>query len=456
MPQNIAVILASGTGARFESKIPKQFVKLAGKPVIQYTLETFEKCINIDEIYVITKDEYIDFVSELVNKNEFKKVSKILCGGKERYDSTWSAINAAPLHDCNLIIHDAVRPFISEKTINDCISALAKHNAVDVVVDAVDTIVKVDGHFIKEIPNRNQLKRGQTPQAFKKNTLKNAYDLFLKDPNKIASDDCGIVLKYLPNEPIYTVMGAESNFKLTHPQDLYLADNLIKDGLYDRLTFDYQTIKNNINNKVIIVIGGNSGIGKDICDIAENMGAKVYSCSRTTNNVDVTNRASLDNYLQSVYQKESRIDHIINTSGLLITKPLLAMSDEEITNSYMINYTGVINVTLASYNYLKASQGMLMNFTSSSFTRGRPNYSIYSSTKAAVVNFTQAIADEWLPNGVKVNCINPERTDTPMRRSNFGIEPPNTLLTSKEVAEFTLAAMSFEHTGQIFSIKNVE
>lgn len=130
------------------------------------------------------------------------------------------------------------------------------------------------------------------------------------------------------------------------------------------------------------------------------------------------------------------------------------MSDSEITDSYMINYTGVINVALASYKYLKESQGMLINFTSSSFTRGRPNYSIYSSTKAAIVNFTQAIAEEWLPLGIKVNCINPERTDTPMRRSNFGIEPANSLLSAEAVAKFTLSAMSFEHTGQVFSIKN--
>ena len=96
---------------------------------------------------------------------------------------------------------------------------------------------------------------------------------------------------------------------------------------------------------------------------------------------------------------------------------------------------------------------MLINFTSSSYTRGRANYSIYSSTKAAVVNLTQALADEWMPFDIKVNVINPERTATPMRTANFGNEDPATLLSSKEVAEFTLSAMSFDHTGQVYSIK---
>ncbi|HBL6967417.1 TPA: SDR family NAD(P)-dependent oxidoreductase, partial [Morganella morganii] len=134
--------------------------------------------------------------------------------------------------------------------------------------------------------------------------------------------------------------------------------------------------------------------------------------------------------------------------------PLTSLNEKEIIDSIDINYTGVINTTLSSYPYLKESKGMLINFTSSSFTRGRANYAIYSSTKAAIVNFTQAMSEEWLPLDIKINCINPERTDTPMRRSNFGIEPPETLLSSQEVAMFTLSAMTFEHTGQIYSIKN--
>ena len=97
---------------------------------------------------------------------------------------------------------------------------------------------------------------------------------------------------------------------------------------------------------------------------------------------------------------------------------------------------------------------MLLNFTSSSYTRGRGNYSIYSSCKAAVANFTQALAEEWLPHNIRVNAINPERTATPMRTANFGNEEKNTLLTSKEVAIFTISALCSEHTGQIFSIKN--
>ena len=454
MPKNIAVILASGTGSRFESRIPKQFVKLAGKPVIQYTIEAFENCNAIDEIIIVSKDEYIDFIYEIATKNEFKKISKVISGGKERYDSTWAALMAAPDENCNLIIHDAVRPFVSERIINDCISALLTYNAVDVVVDAVDTIVEVKNNFIKNIPDRRYLKRGQTPQAFKKYTLLDAYNKFLNDPNKAASDDCGIVQKYLTTEGIYTVLGSESNFKLTHPQDLYLADNLIKDGLNNRSQSNKNIIFDKLKNKTIVIIGGSSGIGHSLGELCLAQNMNVYLCSRSLNNVDITDKNSIDAFLETVREKEEKIDFIINTAGLLIRKPLTALNDNEITNSININYTGVINTTLSSYRYLKESKGMLINFTSSSFTRGRANYAIYSSTKAAIVNFTQAMSEEWQSLDIKINCINPERTDTPMRRSNFGIEPPETLLSSQDVAQFTLSAMTFEHTGQIYSIKN--
>lgn len=452
--KNIAVILASGTGSRFESKIPKQFVKLAGKPVIQYTIEAFENCKKVDEIIIVCKEQYTDFVFELINKNLFKKVNKVISGGDERYHSTLAALNAIQEEDCNVIIHDAVRPFISEKIIIDCVAALAENKAVDVVVDAVDTIVQVKDGLIQEIPDRRFLKRGQTPQAFKKSVLNEAYRRFMQDKQQVASDDCGIVLKYLPEVAIKLVQGAESNFKITHQQDIYLADNLIKDGLIGRLDHSASEIKESLKDKVVVIFGASSGIGKDIFELSREYGAKAIGYSRRMTGTDITRSADIVDALKDAKKIYGKIDFIINTSGLLNRKPLMTMSEEEVIDSYQVNYVSVINLARISFEYLRETKGMLINFSSSSYTRGRPNYSIYSSTKAAVVNFTQALAEEWLPHGIKVNVINPERTATPMRVENFGVEPKNTLLSSKEVAEFTLSAMSFEHTGQVYSIKN--
>src|SRR5699024_2195691 len=141
--------------------------------------------------------------------------------------------------------------FLSHTILHRCIEALKKFDAVDVVVDATDTIVEVENSLIKNIPDRRYLKRGQTPQAFKKSLLQKAYSYFIEDPNKSASDDCGIVLKYIPETKIITVKGEEENFKITHQQDIYLADNLIKDGLFARMEHNNQSIKESIKDKVV-------------------------------------------------------------------------------------------------------------------------------------------------------------------------------------------------------------
>lgn len=452
--KNIAVILASGSGSRFGSKLPKQFVRLAGKPVLQYTIEAFELAKIIDEIIVVTKEEFVNYVYEIVNANAYKKITKVIIGGAERYESTLSAIKSIVYEEANLIIHDAVRPFVSEDVINRCVDALSISNAVDVVVDATDTIVRVKDGLIQEIPDRRFLKRGQTPQAFKKTTLLTAFDLFLRDPDKSVSDDCGIVHKYLPSEPVMVIQGEEANFKITHQQDIYLADNLIKDGLIGRMSQNIEDINLALRGKVIVVIGASSGIGEEIVRLCQTINAKTYPCSRRINGTDITNELGLKDKLAEIHRIEGRIDFVVNTTGTLNRKSLVVMTEQEVTDSYMVNYVGVLNIARASFEFLKESHGMLVNFASSSYTRGRANYSIYSSTKAAVVNFTQALAEEWLPHGIKVNVINPERTATPMRTANFGNEPANTLLEVKVVAEFTLSAMSFDHTGQVFSIKN--
>jgi 2-C-methyl-D-erythritol 4-phosphate cytidylyltransferase len=118
-----------------------------------------------------------------------------------------------------------------------------------------------------------------------------------------------------------------------------------------------------------------------------------------------------------------------------------------------INLKGAVNVALESFPYLKESKGHLLFYTSSSYTRGRALYSIYSATKAAVVNFVQAIASEWEYDDISVNCINPERTKTPMRMANFGQEPEDTLLKAADVAKVSLGVLCSGLNGQVVDIK---
>ena len=182
-------------------------------------------------------------------------------------------------------------------------------------------------------------------------------------------------------------------------------------------------------------------------------GATVYSFSRGETGTDVGRRGDVEAALRKVAAQEGRIDYVVNTAGVLNKEPLAAMSEETISTAIATNYTGTVNVAVAAYPYLKETKGKLIFFTSSSYTRGRAFYSIYSSTKAAIVNFVQAIAQEWECDGIKINCINPERTKTPMRVKNFGNEPEDSLLAADKVAEATLRALASDYTGLVIDVR---
>ena len=226
---NVAIILAGGSGSRFGGEMPKQFMCVGDKQIIEHSIEAFEHCERIDEICIVCKAEYVQHVEQIVNKSHYTKVKKILSGGKERYDSSLAAINAYTDDNTNLLLHDAVRPIVSERIINDCIDALGKYNAVDVAVKTTDTIIRVDENgCITDIPNRAYLRNVQTPQCFKRGTIRRAYEVALADPNFITTDDCGTVRHYLPEEPIYVVEGETTNIKLTYREDLLLLDILLR------------------------------------------------------------------------------------------------------------------------------------------------------------------------------------------------------------------------------------
>lgn len=454
MKKNVAVILAGGVGSRLGLSTPKQFLKVAGKMVVEHTIDAFEQNPLINEIAVVSNPYYISDFENIIIKNSWKKVKKILKGGAERYHSSLSAIKAYESNDVNLIFHDAVRPLVSQRIINDVIKALDTYSAIDVAMPATDTIIETESNFIKHIPDRSKLKRGQTPQAFHIETISKAYQVALQDPNFKVTDDCGVIVKYLPEIPVYVVTGEESNMKLTYKEDTYLLDKFFQ--LRKSELNDQPIDSSMLEGKVAVIFGGSYGIGADVARLLKEKQAKVFCFSRSMNGVDVSNKEQITTSLAAVFQQTKRIDYVINTAGLLNKEPLISCDYQTICQAVNTNYMGTINVALASFEYLKESKGKLIFFTSSSYTRGRAFYSIYSSTKAAIVNFVQAIAQEWEGFGIQVNCINPERTKTPMRIHNFGIEPEDTLLSSEKVALSTIQTLLSNYTGQVIDVKRKE
>lgn len=444
MLRNYAIVLASGNGIRFGNDLPKQFIKIAGKTVLEHTVEIFEKHNLIDEIIIVITPEYRVLGEEILLKNNWSKVTKLLNGGMTRKESSNIGISSIKDIEANVIIHDCARPFLSSKIISDCISALGKYSAVDVAIKASDTIIKVKDNVISEIPNRNNLMQGQTPQCFKLSVIKKAHNLSGGDNN--FTDDCGLILKHKLC-PVFVVDGDIENIKITYPLDTYIADKLFQ-LKQTALPQDLKLEK--LKDKVIVIIGGTSGIGMCIAQIANLYGAKVFVTS-LSQGCDVSNYEQVEMFLKTVNDKTSKIDYVINTAGVLKLGKLSERSIEDIKKDFEINYLGAINVSKAAIPYLQQTAGELLLFASSSYTRGRALYSTYSSAKAGIVNLMQALSEEL--DNVRVNVINPARTKTPMRYRAFGKEPENSLLSPEYVAEMALKVLLSDITGQVIDVR---
>ncbi len=227
---NIAVILAGGSGHRFGGDLPKQFLNVAGKTILEHSVDAFERNAGINEICIVVHPDYVSLLESIVLHNRWSKVTRLLKGGDERYLSSMAAIDAyRPGTDVRLVFHDAVRPLVSQRIINDVIAVLDCHNAVAVAVPATDTILEREtgSSYIGRIPDRRTLMYVQTPQAFRYETIAEAYRIGLQDKDFQPTDDCGVVRKYLPQERIYIVEGDDENIKLTYPKDSWLVERIL-------------------------------------------------------------------------------------------------------------------------------------------------------------------------------------------------------------------------------------
>ncbi|HVT22013.1 MAG TPA: 2-C-methyl-D-erythritol 4-phosphate cytidylyltransferase [Mycobacteriales bacterium] len=453
--RTVGVVLAGGVGTRVGLNVPKQLLKIAGKPVIEHTLAVFESTVEVDEVIVLMTPGYLDEINAIVASRGFRKVTAVIEGGETRNDSTRNALAHLGDEECNVLFHDAVRPLVSQRIIRECVNALRTYEAVDVGIPSADTIVVVDdAEIITEIPDRSRLRRGQTPQGFRLSTIRRAYELAWQDPDFTATDDCSVVLKYLPDVPIHMVEGSEHNMKVTAPVDLFIADKLFQLGSssVDPLPGP-AAYAEALRGRAAVVFGGSYGIGADIVALLESYGTKVFSFSRSSTGTHVERADDVRKALEQAHAEAGRIDYIVVTAGILTTGNLADVDDATVEEMIAVNYVAPVQIARLGAGYLEVTKGQLLLFTSSSYTRGRAGYSLYSSTKAAVVNLTQALADEWLNLGIRVNCINPERTATPMRTRAFGVEPPGDLLDAGEVARSSVDVLVSEITGQVIDVR---
>lgn len=456
--KNTAVLLAGGVGTRVGLDIPKQLIRIAGSSILEHTLATFDGHPEVDEIVIMMAPGHLDAVRAIVRDGGYRKVVAILEGAETRSGTTMRALDAldAEPSDRKVLLHDAVRPLVSRRIVSDCYAALDRYQAVDVAIPSADTIVEITAeNTIASVPRRASLRRGQTPQGFRLSVIREAYARAMRDPAFEATDDCTVVLRYLPEVPIWVVPGDERNMKVTDPIDIYLADKLFQLSSRGQLPTGQDDVgyRRALEGRTLVVFGGSYGIGADIAELARSFGAQVKSFSRSTTGTHVERREHLRKAAAETLAEHGSIDFVVNTAGVLPRGDLTDTSEETIFSATEINYIAPVLIAQEFFPHLRRTGGSLLLFTSSSYTRGRAGYSLYSSAKAAVVNLTQALADEWAAHGVRVNCVNPERTGTPMRTRAFGAEPPDSLLESAAVARASLDTLLSTGTGHVVDLR---
>lgn len=225
----VAIVLAAGTGKRMQSNIPKQYLMLQDKPVLYYSLRTFEES-NVNEIILVVGKDDIEYCrKKIVEKYKLKKVTKIIEGGAERYHSVYNGLNAIDYADY-VFIHDGARPFITLDIIKKTTVEVGEHNACVVGVPSKDTVKIVnDVGIVINTPNRDNVWSVQTPQAFSYNIIKKAYDLLFSSSQKdLKITDDAMVVEHTLNYPVKMVMGEYYNIKITTPEDLIIGEGILR------------------------------------------------------------------------------------------------------------------------------------------------------------------------------------------------------------------------------------
>jgi 2-C-methyl-D-erythritol 4-phosphate cytidylyltransferase len=261
--RTVAVVLAGGSGLRLGGELPKQLQLLAGRTLLEHSVAAFEQAPSVDDIIVVMPAAFVETAASILG-SRYAKLRRIIPGGADRPGSTRCAIDlltselpAAQPHrnlspaattaqphrnpppaatataDLNVLFHDAARPLVDQRIIADCVAGLAEHEALGVVVPTADTIVQLADATMVSIPPRESLGRCQTPQGFRLSVIRRAYELAQADLAAgafSATDDCGLVLRYLPEIPVKAVVGSERNLKITYAGDLRIAESFLRVG----------------------------------------------------------------------------------------------------------------------------------------------------------------------------------------------------------------------------------
>jgi len=213
------LLLMAGSGKRFGTDVPKQFALLGDKQVYLHTLDVFLRVSFFDELVLVCPQDWVEVVEREATG------CRVIAGGTTRQQSSFAGLKAFTQAPDIVVIHDAVRPFVTEQILRDNALGALQHGAVDTCIPSADTLVHApDGKMVAQIPKRAEFMRGQTPQSFRFDWIVRAHEEAVKKGVE-TTDDCSLVLRL--GLPVHVVMGSERNIKITTPFDLVVAKSLL-------------------------------------------------------------------------------------------------------------------------------------------------------------------------------------------------------------------------------------
>lgn len=218
--KNIMILPAAGSGKRMGANMPKQFLALAGKPLFVHALEALEAAQSVDGVIVVMPENDLPLVQELIRSVGFRKVLGVVPGGAERQDSVANGLAVAPVTAELIGVHDGVRSLVTPALVDKVIDAAKIHGAAVPCLPVVDTVKTVDGDHIGQTLDRSTLVRVQTPQVFRAEWLREAYQNADAE-GFTGTDDASLVER--AGHRIFRVAGEENNIKITTPMDLQMA-----------------------------------------------------------------------------------------------------------------------------------------------------------------------------------------------------------------------------------------
>lgn len=379
---NIAIIFAGGSGTRMKAHgFPKQFLKIEGKSIIIRTLENFEENNNIDKIYIACKVDWIDYLKEEINSFHISKVSKIVPGGETGQDSIYNALKAASEENPNdsiVLIHDGVRPFITQELINQNIEDVKKYGSSITSTPCFETaIVSNDGENVKNVPDRSTMYTAQAPQCFFLGEILALHEKVRKTKEKYEGivDSCNLMKKN--GYDVHITIGNRNNIKVTTPSDYYIVKALYKfkkdeerneKELNHIIEKDIENILNNeinfkkLENSTVLITGASGMIGSYLMYVLaslndlQSFNIKILALVRDKNKIPnyLKNRIDIAVLEQDVCDRiiyNEKIDYIIHAASPASPTIMKKIPVETI----MANTVGTLNtLKLAVKNNVKA------------------------------------------------------------------------------------------------------